>query len=357
MKQTILLFILICYYIGCSIATHKLATETPVKQIPHWYNIQNIISKKFEIIGYGDGSSFEEARVNARSEIAKQIRVMVKSNFLINEKYASNNTKEGYDLHIFNEISEQTNIELDDIYQLKSEMINGHVYVAMKYINLPIHKKIKYMLKLKNDYKCNMKNNSRFLSQTPLMKKLKKILSYEPALEVLYKNNNWYISIEQILIRIPSYEYTDLWAGCNDNNIKIKSSKALLKKDDVFHLNVYIYQDGYVSLFNVYQTGQTVSLLVNMKTKKDTILLYPDNTKYDGLVADISKDEAVSKDLYISILCPDKKDLSRYEPIDDIYLASNNSYNFGHLIEDIKGCNVSTCIVHTRQQLNYNNIR
>jgi len=340
------------YYAGCRLFFYQDIGQNRnvLHQVPEWYQSQDIRNnaKIFEIIGFGDGVSFEEARMKARNDIAKQIKIMHKSNFSIDEKLKSNDKEQDYSLRLHKNITEQTSVELDDIIQIKSEYRDNHLYVALKYIHLPTAQKIKYKLYLSGEYNCNNKNESKYLSKTTLMKNLKKIIGCEPNFEIVYKNSNWYINIEQILTLIPSYEFINLWAGYSDHAIKVKSTKNLLKKGETFHLKIDAYKQGYLSLFDIYHTGQTVLLLKNQKIHKRTHLIYPDINKYEGLEADIPQNHIDSKDLYISILCSGKKDLSRYEPIDNKHLASKHSFYFGYLLEDMKGCNVASEIVHIR---------
>jgi len=328
----------IAFISGCGIFDHQ--------EIPKWYYSQNIkiTDKDYEIIGFGDGSTFQEADTIARNEIAKQIQTFLKSKYSRDEKRILDNIKSGYNLTIKNKIIEETSVELDDIIQIKKEIKNDRVYVALKYIHLPTPQKIEYKLK-SSGYRCNTINDSIFLSKTTLMKKLKILLNCEPHMGLIYKNNNWYVNIDKKLTRIPSYEFIDLWSITKDNSINIKSTKNVLKKGDIFQLQININKEGYLSLFNVYSTGQTVFLIKNQRIDGITKLIYPDLNKFQGLIADIPQNNDFSKDLYISTLCPDVKNFSRYEPIDNKYLASNNSYHFGYLLEDINGCQVASDIV------------
>jgi len=356
-KHYLNILYLLFFYTGCGFIYYQQIESnnkiTHQHQAPKWFHSQEFFNntKPFEIIGFGDGCSFEEARIKARNEIAKQIKIMLKSNFSINERLKSNDDKEEekYSLNIQNKVSEQTSVELDDVIQINSERINNHTYVALKYIHLPTAKKIKYKLDLNGKFNCNNKtNNIEFLSKTPLMKKLKRVFGCEPKIEIVYKNSNWYISVEQILTRIPAFEFIDLWTGYSDHAIKIKTSKNFLNKGDIFQIKIDIFKQGYLSLFDIYHTGQTVILINNQKINKSQQLIYPDHKRFEGLEADIPLNQNHSKDLYISMLCSNFKDFSRYEPIDEKYLATNQSFYFGHLLEDMKGCHIASEIVHIR---------
>jgi len=345
------LFVIILFT-GCGTYSNekRASKEKLMDQAPKWYHSQKITthSKPFEIVGFGDGETFEDAKIKAKNEIAKQIQTILKSQYSIKEYYSSNEKQDNYNVRIQNNISEKTTVELDDIVIIRSEFRNDRAYIALKYINLPTAHKVKYKLDLNVDYNYHGTNESKYLSKTSLMKNLKLVLGYEPQMTLVYKNCNWYIVIGQILTRLPSFELIDLWAGCESKALKIKSTKNSLSEGDIFHLKIDIYEKGYLSLFNVYQTGQTIILLKNQLINNNTQLTYPDIEKYIGLEANIPKNQINSMDLYISVLCCDKKDFSRYEPIDNKHLASQQSYLFGDLLENIKGCHIASDIVHMK---------
>lgn len=97
---------------------------------PDWYLKQELEHKSFEIIGYGEGKTKDEAFMNSASEISAQILVHISSK---SEFYTSSSG----DSSNYRDIKSKTSAILKGLQIVKSEKENIF-YVALKFVNLPL---------------------------------------------------------------------------------------------------------------------------------------------------------------------------------------------------------------------------
>jgi hypothetical protein len=161
---------------------------------PLWYhNLSSNESNTY--IGYGSGSTENEAKQNALLDISGQISTVVKSEYKGDKKLIDGI----YTKDITEQTSQKTNSSLSDFEILKVE--NSDLwYVAIKYENrASIDKfiqKIKALPTLKNT---NSKKQNSFLSQTLIGKELQSALGFELDFKLFRKDTLWYIKYEDTL--------------------------------------------------------------------------------------------------------------------------------------------------------------
>ncbi|MBU3914305.1 LPP20 family lipoprotein [bacterium] len=342
----ILLLIALC---ACS-KTEPPIIKQQVVQPPLWYESRSVTGREFEIIGYGEGNTQQEATSNARANIAKQIQVRVKSQFdQKTERKKLKGTVDSQKSELHYSIHEVSEVELDGLKVIVEQRVESRFYVALKYVHLPLAEKIKYELEQTDEPPCLKTGNPAYMTQTPLFIKLKAALNCEPAIGLVHKNGIWYVHVNSVMVRLLKAELTELWAGMDNEAVGLKSTASMLDKGDLFHFTIQANKRGYLSLFNVYNTGQTVLLLPGEQIKAGEKIVYPDLKKWDGLTADLLPGQEEAKDLYLAALCSDKRNFSRYEPIDDDKLAGANTFQFGDLLRDLNGCDISAKIIHVKK--------
>ena len=144
---------------------------------PHWYINQSILLKDYEIIGYGEGATLEEAKQISKSDISKMIQTKISSNISIDK----NLNNDSYSKNISSNINEKSNIVLTNLKVIKTSFIDDKYYVAIKYINLPFNKKVKLVV---SDTKVIEKNTNKYLNKTLLMNELKQEFGFYPKVSL-----------------------------------------------------------------------------------------------------------------------------------------------------------------------------
>lgn len=137
MYKVILLFVLFTSFLFSS-------------TIPQWYLSQNISkTNSYDIIGYGEGISKDEAVQNALVNISRQISVKIDSTVQINKS-----TVGGYSKGIKSNSTQQTNSSITDYEVIKSSYDQKY-FVAILYENIPFYDRFLKNIKtpLKNEIK------------------------------------------------------------------------------------------------------------------------------------------------------------------------------------------------------------
>lgn len=251
----------------------------------------------YEIIGFGEGVSLDEAKTNARADIAKQIKVKISSEIKIdkqssNEKYTTNSSSS---------LSENVSVLLSEIKELKSEKENNIWFVALGYDNLSATTKL--AKKLINE-KCD-KMPHVYLSNTVFYKNLASQSSAVNCVLPKYDNGVNYIGIGENRV---VYNFDELLSSVS-NGVTINPSKTHLKENESFFLEIEA-KKGFVSIFNIHDGGKVTTLVPNMQIKNDKKFVFPEPKSDFELSSVISENEAIEG--YFVINSAQKLDLSRF---------------------------------------------
>lgn len=313
-----LLLILTFIFVGC------FNPET--LQLPKWFEIQNISHGSYEIIGYGKAKTLSEAKFKARVDIAKQILVKIESKSNLNLYHENINSKETYSQKYYQNSSEVVKeIALDGIEIIKKELFNEKYYVAMKYDNLPLSKKV---AKKAN---CKKLQTNSYLSKTSFSKKLKDELGCIPKYNLIYKNKNWYVSYEENLFLIKKYEFIEFFVSKTSEDLNIeflKDSKITkeFKDGDIFDMKINSNQKGYVTLFNIYEDGRVNLMFANEIIDKRGFSI-------PNLKANILNDKD-TLDFYVLIFSKDKlENLNCFRNSTEILNTQTINYNFDKFVK------------------------
>jgi len=289
---------------------------------PKWY-INGIKTKSYEIIGYGESTALNKAKQNAKTDIASSIKTKIEvtsSSFQSTKNYK----------HEFSQKSiQKSDIELSDLQVAKKEFKDGKFYVALKYINLPLAKKIKLYFKDKN----LTKETNYFLKQTLFMKELKSEFGYYPKINL--SDNAVIIGDKPFFIQ----NFEKFFAEVANKNIKLIMPK-IIKNEEYYFIKIKLKKGGYLSIIQIYPNGETSLLVANKKIR--STFIYPNPKQYNGLQAYIEKGNR-EKDLTIALICPKKKDFSYLDTISD--KKEKFGKNFGVVINNLNGCEISTKVL------------
>jgi len=287
--------------------------------LPSWY--YNLKSKNQNIyIGYGSGISEKEAKTEALSDIASAIKTKIESKF---EKDASLDTT--YHKNIKLKQKQITSAILSDYKIIKLEFIDGKYYVAIEYENIPaIDKFIK-----KAKFNKSIKNPKGYIYQTPLSKEIFAKLKKKIKLEIFYKDNNWHLKSEDAVVALDEKNFLKLFKTVQNSNLILTISKSPLFENDLFYFKVKSTQDGFITLFDVYENGESVILFKNIKVNKNKTIIIPSkNAKFD-LIAGVLEGNK-SYDLFVVVFSKTKKVYDEFSLADEEFSKDNK--NFAELL-------------------------
>ena len=298
---------------------------------PSWYINQTLLSKSYEIVGYGEGLTLEEVKQVSKSDISKMIQTTISSNISINK----NMINDIYSKNISTNINEKSDILLTNLKVMKISFSDDKYYIAIKYINLPFAKKVKLLIE---DIDKLSLNKNKYLNKTPLMNELKQEFGFYPKVS-LDKNN---IIINNQSFHLSQNDFIKLLVNIENKNIKL-DIKDNYKNKEYYFIKVKTFKSGYLNIFQVYQSGETILLLANKKVVKNTNIIYPNHEEYDGLEAIVPKGQDKTKDLTFVTLCKDKKDFSMFDSV-DTNINTKDLY-FGKLLFSINDCTIVSKVI------------
>jgi len=265
--------------------------------------------------------------MNAASEISSQILVNVSSK---SEFYTSSS---GYSSKSI-DIKAQTSAILRGLQIVKLEK-KDLFYVAVKFTNLPL---VSQVALRQGKNACVKTEANKYLNHTVLANEFKEKIGCLPLITWYKTSGVWFAEIDGESYIVPAYDFMKLFREGGSDKILLQPSKSLLKHKEVYHFLIYLKQDGYLSLFQVNQSGSVNLLIDNEEVKTGMELIYPDIEKYEGLEAVLPEGADRDKDMVLAALCPTKIDTGLFEKISG--KTNLNGKGFINLLRQTDECEI-----------------
>ena len=311
-----------------------------VQESPSWYLEP---SKNSTVIyGYATSSSLDNAKLNAREDIAKSIKVKIQSSFsLVSKSKETSLSNEVLTQDTQHSISEYTDMILTDVKLKKSVKINDKWFVKMSYTNLPIVQQIK-----KRFYGVELErmNKDNLLANTNFSKRLKKEFGYIPKYTIFYKNGIFFLNIKRDNFILLNAKIKQFFFVKNNKNIEFKISKKQLKIGDYFNFTINHKNDNFISLIQVDELGKIIVHFDNLQTKK---LVYPNPKIYEGLQAGILNNKNEAIEMYLAVSCKEKNNFTVFDQVSFKYNSNEEAYRFPNLYNLIDKCDYSSLVTRT----------
>ena len=306
---------------------------------PDWfYKLEP--ANKYEIIGYGDGKTLNEARLNAKNDIAKTISSHISSSFESQTFDKNSNIEHS----VKEDITESSELVISDVMTMKEEEKDDKFFVALKYENLSLLNKL---IKYGNTTLCGKAN--LYLSKTILLQKLSQELNCSAAVELTRDNNQWYLGHNKYRNIITSDNLRSLMIETSSNNLHLQATQLEVREDETYSLKIEnIASRGYLSIFDLYEDGRVVLMESNIDLTKlyKTKLLYPEEIKKElqlsGGVLKVGHD---SLDLFVVIVSEKPLLLSSFIPMGQEIEKSEMAFGADHLFELMEKNSFATTVV------------
>jgi LPP20 lipoprotein len=350
MKEKLHYFLILTVFIGlisCSTTTTPIEKKT--NEIPSWY--LNIKETPGIIVGYGEGESLKIATVKAQNDLAAQIEVHVKSEFLLEEKGNENNST----LFLEQSLSSIVDVVLQGAVRLEEEFLNDSYYTAWSYDNRPMRSRAldaavhagppsdKDTLKSHLPFTRYLENNRAAV-----------------AYQLDYRQGNWYLLIGKESIPVSRSELAENFFPLL-NVVSLSLKQGLKYGLTVPGLDPYelvsgqlfsiVYEPeegpGYLNLFYIDNKGVTLNLIENSKVSGESIE-YPDLSQYDGLIAEKDFDIDQSTDMILAVKSPEPLDFASFTR----KVSSNTTdgdedgmHSYGLLLEQLDAAHCSSMVL------------
>lgn len=311
-------------------------------QAPAWFGTLSS-SADFEIIGYGEGITLDEAKSNAKSDIAKSIRSHIDSTFSTHTSVnnsAVNHTAQS-------SIRETSNLTITDAQLKKSEQNNGRFYVALRYENLPLSTKL---AKRGGQALCGKPN--AYLAQTPTLLNLSSELNCSVSVDITRENEGWYLGRGEHRNSMNNADFRALMIETSMGTLRIKSNRTLINEEETYTLNLEgLPAMGYLSLFDVYDDGRVVLMEnnLNLATKSKKEFLYPDDIRNDfELSGGVSEAGNDALDLYVVLVSKEPLKLSNFIPMGQRIEKGERAFAVDRLLTLMHNNSFATTVVTTK---------
>lgn len=314
-------------YLACSAAYAE----------PEWYESRNVVHEPYEIIGYGEGKTDNDAMSFALKDISEQIHITVSSESVLKES--------NYGQSSFNQlIKTNSAAAFNNIQIIKTKKEKDKTYLAVKYINMPLVPLVK--LRQGADA-CTTKNTNQYIEKTPLASEFKSALGCTPSITLFKTSDTWYAEISGHVYPLSHNDFSKFIAGVFSDDVDITSTSAQLKPGETYRLTSILHSNGYFSLFQVNQSGSVNVLISNQAVDNGSKITYPDIKKYNGLEAVLPENSDSDKDMAIGAICRKKIDTAIFSGMSSETDISNS--DFPKLIEITKDCHFASIITEVKR--------
>jgi len=243
--------------LGCGeiqIPKPKIHTISQEIKSPTWYQNRNIPKNSFEIIGYGFGNNENEAKQNARKDIAEQISIKVKSENFKTEKRIGQKSQTSF----VNISTQKTYLTLSNLEIIR--ISNNRKFVALKYLNLPFEKK--FLNKI-GKYKCGSQNS--FLENTKFGKLAIQTNNCLPNILIFKNHNSLFINSGNISELLP--HLSTLFFTKSDSHISL-NIPDIVKERDEFDIQFSTSTNGFVNILMITDKGEVFEIISNYFSEK-----------------------------------------------------------------------------------------
>jgi len=261
-------------------------------------------NNSYEIIGYGEALNLNEAKQNARDEIAKQIKVNIKSEIQTTKQSKQNE----YTKNTTSTSKQDTSVALSSVEILQNEKDGDTWYVALSYDNRPITTKLIQKLEGK-------------ICKNPPHPYLSKSRFYRQ-----FKAEQLEQNISNCIL--PTFDNGVNYIGIGEERVS-------------FHLTIDAPK-GFLSIFNIYEGGKVNVVLANKEFKSDVKYTFPEATQDFELSSSIKKEREIEG--YFVISSPIKLNLSRFGAT-EFSLNGSEKYQFDEFLKLLENNKFASTVI------------
>lgn len=288
---------------------------------PHWYG--TIPAQPYELIGYGKGESPQAARNAALAEIAGVIRSDVQSRF----EQRTHLSGDQYDQSSMGSLSVLSDVQLSGVETIRHERYGQHYYTALRFDIRPFEVRLRERL---GTPVCI--ERAGFLNMTPVGQNLKELMGCDVALRVYRQSDVWMLGTTDAALPWGQESFERLFAERYDARVVLKSSAPRLVDGEAFSLSIQAEAAGYVTLFNLYDTGQVAVMVDNLPIQGGQSLQIPESIDPGLELVAAAGNRDSTRDLYVALWHRERESFSRFEQTDSRVLGASQGSHFEELI-------------------------
>jgi len=325
---------LVLLFVACG--NSQPAPSTQIKTYPAWYTKKMLpLHTKYEVIGYGEGTTLSEAKANAKEDIAQSLISKVDSSFTSSSDDTKSTTK--------SKLKVTSELNLQNLKTLKQEQSGGVFFIALSYENLDLAYRIKKILNLST---CQDESVNSYISTTLLYKKINSALGCKLDFKLERVNSAWYLKYKENRFLLSDDEFEELFVDKENKQFSFKANKKVLKDGDSFYFTFNSKKSGYITFLDVYENG--IVTLLQPSTPISKSLQIPSKNSQNYFEAGLVKKGIDTYDLYVAIFTKKPLDMSRFEYANEDLASSELAHKFDELIENLDNYNYATILLRTK---------
>ena len=306
---------------------------------PDWF--LHLPAKQDEVIGYGVAATLEQATLKAKQDIAQTLQTRILSESVDEQRLHRGE----YSQDIRTRVREQTDVIISEVVSLRKEHRDGHWYVALKYENLPLWKKVG---KKRGDRPCRQDKQNRYLRRTPLVVSLNEALKCALDYRVARRHGLWHLDFDEGTVALSPLDFEKLMVPCEAIAIALLSSKSRLVEGEAFSFRLQPNQDGYASLFNVYENGEVFVLLSNRPARERKEIVFPESSENKELFAGLAEPGRPAYDMYVAVLTDKEISFTRFQEAGNKVERGEIHFKFDELLELMNRYPFATVLLRTK---------
>ena len=316
-----------------------IGIDAGASEFPSWFG--KLTHSKSEVIGYGVGDTYEQAFIRAKDEIAKTISTHITSESRMDQKLIDGDYSQNMDISI----RETTDIVLDSVETVKQEHQGQLWYIALKYENLPFE--IQFVNRL-DHHTLAPETQNIYLSHTPLVRSLNREIGFQLDYKLIRKNGCWHLGYNDSMVLLNARNFERLFVNYSSKVFSLIPSSIKLTEGDVFTFKIQSSIDGYISLFNVCETGEVFIIENNRRVEAHGDAVIPDPSTDNELFAGLIEKGKWTFDLYLAVLDSEKMNLDRMNYAMETLDRLERNYKFDELLDFLNGHEFCSVVLSTK---------
>lgn len=302
---------------------------------PGWYVARDVRVPGQMLVGYGEGETMAEARADAAREIAEALRVSVDSS---GEVVVENDGK-GSAVSSRFRVALASRVTLKELTVVKLSRVLGRCYAALSYDTRTLFQRVEGALG--RSTAVASPTGAGFKAHLPLAERLATLGLSPSEFRVTRRQGGWELSLKNHLFSIDSSTWFRFLFVEQPENRGL--ALAILPGGRLASGSRYQVRItpplalGYLSLYLVSESGQTVSLVTNRPVDGLGPVIFPDERLYSGLEA-IARSDGGSRDMLLAVWTEKPLEpMGSHLPVSETPLPETDerAFSYGELLEHL----------------------
>lgn len=302
---------------------------------PSWFG--KLQHEAYEKIGYGEGASFEQARANAEANIASEIRTFVASEFTSSTKLQGDELEE----NVSKQVTSRAQMMLSGTKLVRQAQEKQRFFVAISFDTRPFE--TKFFAEIGNK-RCTTRPG--FLNYTPVGENLRKLAGCDLELKLYYQSGILFVESSGVSMAWPEETIDRLLPIKTNLALNLSATNNSLRSGDRFSLLLTPQKvGGFVSFFNVYDSGQVALMVDNFKADFGQEIQIPESMEPNLMLEASTGGKPQVVDLYLVVWHEQRLNLSRFAIASSTSLLEHQGNNLPELIDLLAGKEWSSTLV------------